>query len=64
MDNPHDGLGGPETPPMPSEDELLAMMEQSEQDVAAGRTVPVEDVLAELDEIAVRIETRRRTSRR
>jgi len=48
-------------PPTPSEAELLAAMEKSARDVAAGRTVPLADVLAELDEVADRIEARLRT---
>jgi hypothetical protein len=36
---------------MPSEVELLAMMDEADRDVASGRTVPMEEVLAELDEI-------------
>jgi hypothetical protein len=48
---------------MPSEAELLAVMEQSDREVAAGLTVPLADVLAELDEAVVRLETRRRARR-
>ena len=48
-------------PGMPSEAELRAVMEQSDRDVDAGLTVPLVDVLAELDGVADRIEPRRRT---
>lgn len=50
-------------PPMPERAELEAAMIASEQDVAAGRTVVLEDVLRTLDETAGKIE-RRRTARR
>jgi hypothetical protein len=36
----------------PREAELLALMEQSDSDVADGRTVTLLEVLAELDELA------------
>jgi hypothetical protein len=49
--------------PMPSEAELRAAMEESAKDVAAGRTVPLADVLAELDDAADRIEARLRARR-
>jgi hypothetical protein len=54
---------GFQPPPMPSEAELGAAMEESARDVAAGRTVPLAEVLAELDEAADRIEARRRARR-
>ena len=38
-------------------------MEQSDRDVAAGLTVPLADVLAELESVADRIEARRRARR-
>jgi len=59
MNNPRDRPANYEAPGMPGETELLAAMEDSEQDVAAGRTVPLADVLAELDALADRIEARR-----
>jgi hypothetical protein len=61
MASPHDRPANYDPPGMPSESEILAAMEESEQDVAAGRTVPVADVSAELNELADRIEVRRRT---
>jgi hypothetical protein len=48
---------------MPTETELRAMMEQSARDVAGDRTVPLTDVLAELDAVADRIEAQRRARR-
>jgi len=57
MDSPHDRQTGHA---MPSEAELRAAMEQSDRDVAAGLTVPLADVLTELDGVANRIEARRR----
>jgi hypothetical protein len=63
MDHPHDHQTDHNAPPMPSEAQLRAMMEQSDADVAAGRTVPVADVLAELDSVADQIEARRRARR-
>ena len=60
MDHPRDHKIDHDAPPMPSEAQLRAMMEQSDADVAAGRTVPVADVLAELDAVVGRIEARRR----
>jgi hypothetical protein len=60
MDRPYDVPPDEDAPPMPSEAELRAAMAESVQDVAAGRTVPLADVLAELDEVADRIEARLR----
>ena len=63
MDNPqnrHPDQGGPL---MPSEAELRAVMEQSDRDVAAGRTASLADVLAELADIADQTEARRRARR-
>ncbi len=47
-------------PPMLTEAEVMAIMDQSDRDVAEGRTVPLADVLAELDAAAEAIEARRR----
>jgi hypothetical protein len=58
MDQPHDQHENA-TPPMPDETELLAVMDESDRDVASGRTVPLADVLAELDRIASETEARR-----
>jgi hypothetical protein len=63
MDRPHDHIADYDVPAMPSEAELRAAMEESERDVAAGRTVPLADVLAELDDVTKRIEARRRARR-
>ena len=59
MDNAQDLQPANDYPPVPSEAELRAIMEQSDQDVALGLTVPLADVLAELDSTADRIEARR-----
>jgi len=45
---------------MPGEAQLRAVMEQGDQDVLAGLTMPLAHVLAELDEAADQIEARRR----
>jgi hypothetical protein len=63
MDRPHDHRADHDAPGTPSEDQLSAAMEESDRDVAAGRTVPLADVLAELDEVANRMEARRRARR-
>lgn len=63
MDSPHDHKSNRDVRPTPSEAELLAVMEESDRDLAAGRLVPLADVLAELDGIADRIEARLRTRR-
>ena len=63
MDRPHDVQPDYDAPPMPTEAEPRSAMEESERDVAAGRIVPVADVLAELDEAADRIEVRLRARR-
>jgi hypothetical protein len=63
MDRPHDHQPGHNAPGMPSEAQLRAAMDESDRDVAAGRTVPIEDVLVELDNVANRIEARRRARR-
>ena len=43
-------------PPMPSEAELLAALEESEADIAAGRFVSGDEVLRELRESIARME--------
>lgn len=60
MDSPHDIHRDDDAPPTPSEAELRAVMEQSHREVAAGLTVPLAEVLAELDAAADRMEARRR----
>jgi len=60
MDRPYDVSPDETAPPMPSEADLRAAMAESAQDVAAGLTVPLANVLAELDEVADRIEARLR----
>jgi hypothetical protein len=62
MDTRHDGKAGEDPPPL-TEAELRAAMEQSDQEVEAGLTVPLEEVLADLDESIARIEARRRARR-
>ncbi len=49
-----------EAPPRWAEAQLRAMMDRSDQDVAAGLTVPIDDMLTELDEIAASTEAGRR----
>ena len=63
MDSPNDHKADRDAPATPSEAHLRAAMEQSERDVAAGHTAPLADVLAELDAVVDRIESRRRTRR-
>lgn len=63
MDNPRDHRTDHDLPAMPDEAQLLAVMEQSDRDLAAGQTVPLADVLAELDDIAKEIEICRRARR-
>lgn len=60
MDNPHDHPTDYNAPPLPSEAELRAVMEQGDRDMLAGLTIPLADVLAELDGVAHQIEARRR----
>lgn len=50
-------------PAMPREARLRAVMEQSDLDVAAGQTVALADVLADLDAVADELEARRRAHR-
>ncbi len=50
-------------PPTPSEAELRAAMDESDRDLAAGHTVPLQDVLRELESLAERMEARRSTKR-
>jgi len=61
MDPLHEPATDHAAPAMPGEAQLLAMMEQSDRDVAAGLTVPLADVLAELDAIAAEVEARHPT---
>ena len=60
MGNPRDHQIVPAAPPsMPGKARLLAAMERSEREVAAGLTISLADVLAELDAVANGIEARR-----
>jgi hypothetical protein len=63
LDRPYEHKADRDAPATPREAHLRAAMEQSERDVAAGHTVPLADVLAELDALVDRIEARRRTRR-
>jgi hypothetical protein len=62
-DRPRNRQPTPATPSTPTETELRAAVDQSDQDVAAGLTVPLAEVLSALDDVADRLETRRRTRR-
>ena len=57
MDAPHDHQ--PDRPTSAKEAELLDTMEQSDRDVTSGLIVPMDEVLAELDEVIEEIEARR-----
>ena len=61
MDSPHDyhpeDIG--EQPAMPTQAELEAMLDADEADVAAGRVVPLEPVLASMRATAERIRRER-----
>jgi hypothetical protein len=63
MDRPHERQTDDAPPAMPAEAELIIVMEESDRDVASGLTVPLADVLAELDSVANDIEARRRARR-
>jgi hypothetical protein len=63
MDDPRDIFPDPDPPTMPSEQALRAMMDESDRDLAAGRLVPLADVLADLDAAIEQIQTARRTRR-
>jgi len=63
MDNPPDRQKGDDAPAMPEEAQLRTVMEQSDADLAVGLTVPLADVLAELNDVAQTIEVRRRARR-
>jgi hypothetical protein len=60
MDNPLDRFEDDLAPPAMDEATLMGTMERSDREVAAGLTVPLADVLAELDAAAERAEARRR----
>ncbi len=60
MDGRHDNNSDASRPSAPSETKLIADMEQSGLDVAAGHTCSLEEVLAELDESIERTEARLR----
>ncbi len=61
MDNPHDYLVEDDAgqPAMPTQAELEAMLDADEADVAAGRVVPLEPVLARMRAAAERIRRER-----
>jgi hypothetical protein len=63
MDKPHDHRTDGDVPALLGEARLLAVMEQSDADLAAGLTVPLADALAELDAVAQEIEVHRRARR-
>jgi hypothetical protein len=63
MDNPRDHQIDAAPPNMPGELRLLAVMEQSERELASGMTVPLASVLAELDGTASQVEARFRVRR-
>ncbi len=50
-------------PPTPSEAALREAMDESDRDLAAGRTVPLQDVLRDLESLAGRMEARRNSKR-
>ena len=58
MDNAHNHR--PDRAVSAREAELLAVMEQSDRDVASGQIVPMDEVLAELDEVIEEIDAGRR----
>jgi predicted transcriptional regulator len=55
-DTPHHSRPADWEPPMPSEAELIAALDESEADIAAGRVVSGEEVLRELRESIARME--------
>ncbi len=55
MDNPRNE----HMPPMPSEAELRAAMDQSEADTASGHTVELAEVLHELDMVIANMKAQR-----
>ena len=62
MDSPHDHQPEDDAidgPPMPTQAELEAMLDASDADVAAGRTVPLAPVLARMRATAERIRRER-----
>ena len=63
MDTRHDPEAGGHLPPMPAEADRQAAMAQSDADVAAGLTVPLEEVLADIDASIARMKARRRARR-
>ena len=62
VDDPRNHRTDDDVPAIPGEAQLLTAVEQSDQDLAAVETVPLADVLAELDEVAREIEVCRRVS--
>ena len=58
MDRPFHDPAANTTPSMPDVADLRVMMDQGASDVAAGLTAPLAAVLAELDELADRIQAR------
>ena len=60
MDNSFDRSDDDPAPPAMHEATLLTTMERSDREVAGGLTVPLADVLADLDAAAERVEARLR----
>jgi hypothetical protein len=58
-DTPHHSRPADWHPPMPSEAELIAALDESEADIAAGRIVPASVVHEDLRAALERIEARR-----
>jgi len=63
MDNPREIFPDSDPPPMPSEQALRAMMDESDRDLAEGRLVPLADVLADLDAAVERVKAARDSRR-
>jgi hypothetical protein len=64
MDDPRDISHDPDPPPMPSEQALQAMMDESDRDLAQGRLVPLGDVLADLDAAIEQVKAARASHRK
>jgi hypothetical protein len=60
MDRQHDRQSESDALDMPGEAGLRTVLDESDRDIAAGRTVALADVLAELDLVASETEARRR----
>jgi hypothetical protein len=64
MDDRRDLSHDPDPPPMPSEQAMQAVMDESDRDLAQGRLVPLADVLGDIDAAIEQVKAERASRRK